>query len=154
MCCDMFDQWWANLWKFHCTVIVLCCSERCCACMVVLYCPRCCLGSTAIVSDIVISQVLLPESSMDLLLMGVNGKIVIVPYEGRRERLDWHCRCHHCIHGCTAIVVSIVFTVILSICSISKAMIQQKIHNYVFLSLYNDWRIEINTLSWCICTNE
>ena len=56
---------------------------------------------------------LLHERSMEFLLSGATGEIVLVPNGGMREWLDWHFCCRHFCHFCTAIVVAIVVAVVL-----------------------------------------
>ena len=54
----------------------------------------------------------LHKISKELIPAGVIGKIGAIPNEGGGKVIDWHCRCYHCIHCCTAIVVAVAASVV------------------------------------------
>ena len=81
-----------------------------------LYCHCCChccgcrVGVIIVIICVVIfsfSWVSLHKISKGLVPAGVIGKIGAIPNERGGKVIDWHCRCYHCIHCCTAIVVAV-----------------------------------------------
>ena len=86
-----------------------------------LYCHCCChccgchVGVIIVIIFVVIfsfSWVSLHTRRKGLVPAGVVGKIGDIPNEGGGKVIDWHCRCNHCIHCCTAIVVAVAVAVV------------------------------------------
>jgi hypothetical protein len=90
-----------------------------------LYCHCCCHCCSCRVGFIIVfifvviiscSLVSLYEKRKGSLSAGVVGEIVVVSNKGGGKGIDWHCRCIHCIHCCTDIVVAIAAAVVYFCC--------------------------------------
>ncbi len=50
------------------------------------------------------------------------GKIVVVPNEGRRGWCWLHCRCHHCVHCPTIVVLPLLLSLLQLLCGVHRCL--------------------------------